>query len=71
MNVTVIQADSEWVVLEASIDGAPAATQRRSISAAALAAGSLTLADEKAALMTDVQAAYTRWLAVQQALQTI
>jgi hypothetical protein len=71
VNVKVLQADHTWVVLEASIDGVPVVTHRRSINSAALASGYLTLEAEKAALVADVEAAYERWQAVQRALASL
>ena len=47
--------DAKWLVLEGSVEGAPAVTKRRAINTAALADGSLTLADEKSALIADVE----------------
>lgn len=60
--------DSKWVVLEGSIDGCPQVTKRRSINTAALVSGDLTLADEKAQLIADVEEYYARFQAVQAAL---
>lgn len=60
--------DTKWVVLEGRIEGCPAVTKRRSINTAALADGSLTLADEKTRLIADVEEYYARWQAVQQQL---
>ena len=71
VSVTIVQQDTQWVVLEGSIDGCPQATQRRSITAASLAAGTVLLADEKATLIADVTAAYNNWQAVQAALSQL
>jgi hypothetical protein len=75
INVRVITSDphtdQKWLVLECSIEGCPQVTKRRSINTAALADGSLTLADEKAKLIADVEEYYARWVAVQEALKSL
>lgn len=58
----------QWICLEGSIEGVPQVTIRRSIHAAALASGDLTLSVEKAELIADVERAYICWQAVQRAL---
>lgn len=63
--------DQKWLVLEGYIDGVPEVTKRRSISTAALASGDLTLADEKARLIADVEEYHDRWAAVQAALEDL
>lgn len=63
--------DAQWVVLEGYVDGCPQVTTRRSINTAALVSGALSLDAEKAQLMADVDDNYTRYLAVQIALQQI
>lgn len=60
--------DAKWIVLEGSIDGCPQVTKRRTINTAALVSGDLTLADEKAQLIADVEEYYARFQAVQTAL---
>ena len=62
--------DEKWLVLEGSIPGTPV-VKRRSINTAALVSGDLTLADEKAKLVADVEEYHARWLAVQNALQEL
>ena len=76
INVRRIQLDTEhdnqkWLVLEGSIEGCPAVTKRRSINTAALADGSLTLENEKAKLIADVEEYYSRYLAVQEQLKNL
>lgn len=76
INVRRVQLPTEhenqkWIVLEGSIEGCPQVTKTRTINTAALADGSLTLADERARLIADVQEYHTRWLAVQSALAEI
>lgn len=66
--VKVVEMNTTWVVLEGTIEDFPQVTMRRSIHAAALASGDLTLSAEKSALIADVEAAYIRWKAVQEAL---
>jgi hypothetical protein len=60
--------DSKWVVLEGSLEGCPQVTKRRTINTAALVSGDLTLADEKAQLIADVEEYYARFQALQVAL---
>lgn len=60
--------DAKWIVLEGSIDGCPQVTKRRTINTAALVSGDLTLADEKAQLIADVEEYHARFQAVQAAL---
>lgn len=78
MNVKVARVllDSEhdnqkWLVLEGTIDGCPQVTKRRSINTSALADGSLTIEQEKAALIADVTEYFARWTAVQNALKQL
>ena len=59
--------DQKWFVLEGSIDGMPQLTKRVTINTAALADGTVVLANAKAKLMADVEEYYARWQAVQQA----
>jgi hypothetical protein len=61
--------DSKWLILEGSIDGVPQVTKRRTISSAALVSGDLTIADEKAQLVADVEEYHARFLAVQEAVK--
>lgn len=63
--------DQTWLVLEGAMDGCPAVTQRRSIALAAIVAGQTTVDAEKAALISDVEAAYGRYLALQTALESL
>lgn len=60
--------DAKWIVLEGSIDGCPQVTKRRTINTAALVSGDLTLAGEKAQLISDVEEYYARFQAVQASL---
>lgn len=60
--------DAKWIVLEGSIEGCPQVTKRRTINTAALVSGDLTLVDEKAQLIADVEEYYARFQAVQTAL---
>ena len=72
MKITNIpQADPNWVVLEGSIAGCPAVTQRRSIHAGALADGQTTIATEVAALTQAVEKAYRNWTAAQIAIAAL
>jgi hypothetical protein len=78
MSVTVkrVLLDTEhdnqkWLVLEGSVADCPAVTKRRTINTAALAAGTLTLADEKAKLIADVEEYFARWQAVQAAVSEL
>lgn len=71
VSVACIQSDHTWIVLEGSIEGCPQVTHRRSIHAAALASGGVVLADEKAELTAEVERAYIRWQAVQEALKDL
>jgi hypothetical protein len=57
-----------FTYLLGEIAGAPAASQVRSVSNAALAAGTVTVAAEAAALRADVETAYANWQAAQAAL---
>lgn len=63
--------DAKWIVLQGEIDGIPEVTKRRSINTAGLVSGHLSLDSEKAALIADVEEYHARWLAVQQALQSL
>lgn len=63
--------DQKWLVLEGYVEGVPEVTKRRSVSTAALASGDVTLADEKARLIADVQEYHGRWLAVQEAVKQL
>lgn len=63
--------DSKWVVLEGSIEGCPQVTKRRTINTAALVSGDLTLADEKAQLVADVEEYYARYQTVQSLLEQL
>lgn len=47
--------NQKFLVLKGEIDGIPAATKTRSINIAALADGSLVLAEEHAKLVADVE----------------
>lgn len=58
----------DFIYLEGTADDCPQATQRRSVACAALAAGSVTIAAEKTALIAAVEQARTNWLAAQAAL---
>lgn len=60
--------DQKYLVLEGSIDGMPQLTKRVTIDTAALADGTVVLADVKAKLIADVEEYHARWVAVQQAL---
>lgn len=60
--------DAKWIVLEGSIEGCPQVTKRRTLNTAALVSGDLTLADEKAQLIADVEEYFARFQAVQAAL---
>jgi hypothetical protein len=71
ISIKVVESDHTWIVLEGSVEGFPQVTHRRSIHAAALASGDITLADEKAKLIADVETACIRWLAVQKALNEL
>ncbi len=61
----------KWLVLEGSIEGCPEVTKVRSINVAALVDGGLNLADEKAALIADVEEYHARYLALQEALKEL
>lgn len=63
--------DQKWIVLEGCIEGCPQVTKRRTINTAALVSGDLTLADEKAKLVSDVEEYYSRYQAIQVALQDL
>ena len=63
--------NQKWLVLEGSIDGCPQVTKRRTINTAALVSGDLTLANEKAQLIADVEEYYARFQAVQAALEQL
>jgi len=63
--------DTKWLVLEGTYEGVPQATKRRTINTAALASGHLLLANEKAALIADVEEYAQRYLAVQEALREL
>lgn len=61
--------DAKWVVLEACVDGAPAAcVVRRSINTAALVSGAETVAQHRAELEATAQEYFDRYQAVQAAL---
>lgn len=61
--------DTKWICIEGSIEGCPQVTKRRTINTSALADGSLTIADEKAKLIADVEEYHSRWIAVQSAIE--
>jgi len=63
--------DTKWIVLEGSVEGVPQVTKRRTINTAALVSGVTTIADEKAALMADVQEYLDRYQAIQDALNDL
>jgi hypothetical protein len=63
--------DTKWIVLEGFIDGCPQVTKRRTINTSALADGSLTISDEKARLIADVEEYHARWIAVQSAMEDL
>lgn len=63
--------DQKYVVLEGSVEGIPAITKRRSINTAALVDRSLSLVDEKAKLIADVEEYHARYLAVQEQLKEL
>jgi hypothetical protein len=63
--------NQKWLVLQASVEGCPEVTKRRSINTAALVDGSLTLAGEKAKLLADVEEYHARYLAVQEQLKSL
>lgn len=63
--------DAKWLVLEGSIDGCPQVTKRRTINTAALVSGDLTIAGEKAALISDVEEYHARYLSVQAAISQL
>jgi hypothetical protein len=67
----VTGSDINWVVVEGSIEGFPQVTQRRSIHAAALASGQLTIASEIATLKEAVSRGLTHWQAAQAAIAQI
>ena len=78
MNIQIrrIQLDTEhdnqkWVVLEGFVEGVPEVTKRRSINTAALVSGALSLADEKAKLIADVEEYHARFLALQEQLKEL
>lgn len=60
--------DQKFLVLEGYIEGMPQLTKRITINTAALADGTLALADVKARLISDVEEYQERWKAVRQAL---
>ena len=60
-----------FTYLLGEIADAPAVAQVRAISNAALAAGTVTVAAEAAALRADVEAAYVNWQAAQAALAAL
>lgn len=60
--------NQKWIVLEGWIEGVPEVTKRRSINTAALVDGSLSLANEKAKLIADVEEYHERYLALQKQL---
>ncbi len=61
----------DFIYLEGVADDCAPATRRRSIACAALADGRVTIADEKAALIAEVEQARTNWLAAQAALSEL
>lgn len=63
--------DQKYLVLEGSIDGKPQLTKRVTINTAALADGTIEIADVKAKLIADVEEYQARWNAVQQAVQEL
>ena len=63
--------DPAFLYLCGEIEGFPQCTATRSVSLAALASGALTVADEKAALIAQVEQNHTNWLAAQAALQEL
>ena len=75
MTVTVTAMDGpdpvNFVYLQGVIEGVPQVTQTRTIAAAALASGALTIAAEKAALIADVEAALINWQAAQAAISEL
>jgi hypothetical protein len=60
--------DQKWIVLEASKGPV---TKRRAIDTASLYAGQVTLAQEKAKLIADVEEYHGRYLAVQAELENL
>lgn len=71
MTVTVrsVQGPSDaFVYLEGSVEGVPQVARVRSVACAALAAGTVTIAAEKAALIAEVEQALVNWQAAQAAL---
>jgi hypothetical protein len=63
--------DAKWLVLEGSVDGVPQVTKRRTINTAALASGHVTLDQERAQLIADVEEYHARYLAVQEAIKAL
>lgn len=63
--------DPAFFYLKCEADGYPAATRTRSIPLAMLADGTLTIANEKAALIQDVQQAVVNLQAAEAAMQEI
>ena len=63
--------DQKFLVLEGSIEGKPQLTKRVTINTAALADGSILLADVKAKLIADVEEYEQRLNAVQQAIHEL
>lgn len=60
-----------YVYLEGTHSECPQATRRRSISCAALADGSVTIANEKSLLTAEVEQSKLNWDAAQAALQEL
>jgi hypothetical protein len=58
--------NQKWIVLQGEVEGCPAVTKRRTINVAALVDGTLTLQNEKARLIADVEEYHARWLMLQQ-----
>lgn len=72
VTVRIVKGPSEaFVYLEGSVEGFPQVTRRRSVSCAALAGGRVTVAGERAALVTEVESALINWQAAQAALQEL
>jgi hypothetical protein len=63
--------DTKWIVLQGSVDGCPAVTKRRAINSAALVSGALSLPEEKARLIADVEEYHARFLALQEQLKEL
>jgi hypothetical protein len=68
---SVAGPDPAFLYLLGEIEGFPQCTVTRSVSLAALASGALNVADEKSALIAEVEQNHTNWQAAQAALQEL